>query len=150
MYLHAVYYLPFIYSPRNPTVTYHFSDLQWQLTVSHKMSVAIFIPTSDINKWQMSLCNNSPDNKSYWTHKVYVIVSAQVTTANICTVKHLLLDRVDKALTRDHYYQVTTFQEVFNDISCETIRDFLTKVQQFYKIWFLYINNIRFYKIVIK
>ena len=27
VYLHAVWYLPFIYSPRNPTVTYHFSDL---------------------------------------------------------------------------------------------------------------------------
>ena len=30
-----------------------FSDLQWQPSDSHKMSVAIF--TQDINKWQMSL-----------------------------------------------------------------------------------------------
>ena len=30
------------------------------------MSVAIFTPTPDINKWQMSLCNNSSDIKSYW------------------------------------------------------------------------------------
>ena len=32
---------------------------------SHKMSVAIFTPTPDINKWQMSLCNNSSHSKSY-------------------------------------------------------------------------------------
>ena len=29
---------------------------------------------------QMSLCNNSPDNKSYWIHRVVVKVSAQVAT----------------------------------------------------------------------
>ena len=46
----------------------------------HKMSVAIFSPTPYINKWQMSLCNNSSDNKSYWIHRVDVKVSAQVTT----------------------------------------------------------------------
>ena len=44
------------------------------------MSVAIFTPTPYINKWQMSLCNNSSDNKSYWIHRVDVKVSAQVTT----------------------------------------------------------------------
>ena len=33
-----------------------------------------------INKWQMSLCNNSSDTKSYWIHRVDVKVSAQVTT----------------------------------------------------------------------
>ena len=33
-----------------------------------------------INKWQMSLCNNSSNNKSYWIHRVDVKVSAQVTT----------------------------------------------------------------------
>ena len=44
------------------------------------MSVGIFTPTLDINKWQMSLCNNSSDNKSYWIHRVDVKVSAQVTT----------------------------------------------------------------------
>ena len=44
------------------------------------MSVAIFSPTPYINKWQMSLCNNSSDNKSYWIHRVDVKVSAQVTT----------------------------------------------------------------------
>ena len=44
------------------------------------MSVAIFSPTPYINKWQMSLCNNSLDNKSYWIHRVDVKVSAQVTT----------------------------------------------------------------------
>ena len=43
------------------------------------MSVAIFSPTPYINKWQMSLCNNSSDNKSYWIHRVDVKVSAQVT-----------------------------------------------------------------------
>ena len=32
-----------------------------------------------INKWQMSLCNNSSDNKRYWIHRVDVKVSAQVT-----------------------------------------------------------------------
>ena len=69
--------------PRKHTVTYHFSDsvsLQWQPSDSHKMSVAIFTPTLYINKWQMSLCNNSSDNKSYWIHRVDVKVSAQVTT----------------------------------------------------------------------
>ena len=59
---------------------YHFSDLQWQPSDSHKMSVAIFTPTPDIKKCQMSRCNNSSDNKSYRIHKVYVKVSAQVTT----------------------------------------------------------------------
>ena len=44
------------------------------------MSLAIFSPTPYINKWQMSLCNNSSDNKSYWIHRVDVKVSAQVTT----------------------------------------------------------------------
>ena len=44
------------------------------------MSVAIVSPTPYINKWQMSLCNNSSDNKSYWIHRVDVKVSAQVTT----------------------------------------------------------------------
>ena len=33
-----------------------------------------------INKWQMSLCNNSSDNKSNWIHRVDVKVSAQVAT----------------------------------------------------------------------
>ena len=47
---------------------------------SHKMSVVIFSPIPYINKWQMSLCNNSSDNKSYWIHRVDVKVSAQVTT----------------------------------------------------------------------
>ena len=32
---------------------------------SHKISVAIFTSTPYINKWQMSLCNNSSENKSY-------------------------------------------------------------------------------------
>ena len=39
-------------------VTYHFSDLQEVYSGNrqiHKMSVAIFTPTPDINKWQMSL-----------------------------------------------------------------------------------------------
>ena len=44
------------------------------------MLVAIFTPTPYINKWQMSLCNNPSDNKSYWIHRVDVKVSAQVTT----------------------------------------------------------------------
>ena len=44
------------------------------------MSLAIFSPTPYINKWQMSLCNNSSDTKSYWIHRVDVKVSAQVTT----------------------------------------------------------------------
>ena len=44
------------------------------------MSVAIFSLTPYINKWQMSLCNNSSDNKSYWIHRVDVKVSVQVTT----------------------------------------------------------------------
>ena len=44
------------------------------------MWVAIFTPTPDINKWHMSLCNNSSDNKSYWIHSVNVKVSAQMTT----------------------------------------------------------------------
>ena len=55
-------------------------SLQWQPSDSHKMSVAIFTLTPYINKWQMSLCNNSSDNKSYRIHRVYVKVSAQVTT----------------------------------------------------------------------
>ena len=49
---------------------------------SHKMSLEIFTPTPYINKWQMSLCNNSSDNKSYWIHRVDVKVSAQVTTVS--------------------------------------------------------------------
>ena len=57
-----------------------YRNLQWQPSDSHKMSLAIFTPTPDINKWQMSLCNNSSDNKSYWLHRVDVKVSAQVTT----------------------------------------------------------------------
>ena len=44
------------------------------------MSVAIFSPNPYINKWQISLCNNSSDNKSYWIHRVDVKVSSQVTT----------------------------------------------------------------------
>ena len=44
------------------------------------MSVSIFTPTPYINKWQMSLCNNSSDNKSYWIHRVDVKIYAQVTT----------------------------------------------------------------------
>ena len=46
----------------------------------HKMSVAILTPTPYINKWQISLCNNSSANKSYWIHRGNVKVSAQVTT----------------------------------------------------------------------
>ena len=60
-----------------------YRSLQWQPSDSHKMSVAIFTPTPYINKWQMSLCNNSSDNKSYWIHKVDVKVSAQVTPVTI-------------------------------------------------------------------
>ena len=40
-------------------------SLQLQPSDSHKMSVAIFSPTPYINNWQMSLCNNSSDNKGY-------------------------------------------------------------------------------------
>ena len=32
------------------------------------------------------------------------------------TVKHLLLECVDTALARDHFYKVTTLKEVFNDM----------------------------------
>ena len=42
-----------------------FERLKWQPSDSHKMSVALFTPTPYINKWQMSLCNNSSHNKSY-------------------------------------------------------------------------------------
>ena len=82
LYLRAVWYLPFTNSPRKYIVRYQrlTGRLQWQPSDSHKMSVAIFTPTPDINKWQMSLCNNWPDNKSYWIHRVDVKVSAQVTT----------------------------------------------------------------------
>ena len=55
-------------------------SLQWQPLDSHKMSVAKCTLTPDINKWQLSLCNNSSDNKSYWIHGVNIKVSAQVTT----------------------------------------------------------------------
>ena len=34
------------------------------------MSLPIFTPTPDINKWQMSLCNNSSDNKNYWIQSI--------------------------------------------------------------------------------
>ena len=81
LYLHAVCYLPFTSNPRKHTVTYRFTgSLQWQPSDFHKMSVAIFTSTPYINKWQMSLCNNSSHNKSYWIHRVDVKVSAQVTT----------------------------------------------------------------------
>ena len=53
LYLHAVWYLPFTKSKE--TYCHHFSDLQWQPSDPHKMSVAIFTTTPDINKWQMSL-----------------------------------------------------------------------------------------------
>ena len=51
-------------------------------TVRFTQSVSCNIYTHPryINKWQMSLCNNSSDNKSYWIHMVDVKVSAQVTT----------------------------------------------------------------------
>ena len=56
---------PITNSPRKHTVTYHFTDLQWQPSDSHKMSFAIFTPTPYINKWQISLCDHSSDTKSY-------------------------------------------------------------------------------------
>ena len=57
-------------------------------------------------------------------------------------MKHLPLDSVDMALARDHLYKVTTLKEVFNDISCENVLDCVTRYD-------FYINNIRFYKIVL-
>ena len=86
LYMHSVWYLPFTNSPRKHTMILSHIILATyrRFTVessdSHKMSVAIFTPTPYINKWQMSLCNNSSDNKSYWIHRVDVKVSAQVTT----------------------------------------------------------------------
>ena len=61
-------------------------------TVSwHKMSVAIFSPTPYINKWQMSLCNNSSENKSYWIHRVDVKVSTVTYMHQSQPSLHLLL-----------------------------------------------------------
>ena len=74
-------------------------SLQWQPSDSHKMSVAIFSPTPYINKWQMSLCNNSSDNKSYWIHRVDVKVSAQVTTVTYMHQSQSSLHSLRKHLT---------------------------------------------------
>ena len=63
------------------------------------MSVAIFTPTPYINKWQMSLCNNSSDNKSYWIHRVDVKVSAQVTTITYMHQSQPSLHSLRKHLT---------------------------------------------------
>ena len=63
------------------------------------MSVAIFSPTPYINKWQMSLCNNSSDNKSYWIHRVDVKVSAQVTTVTYMHQSQPSLHSLRKHLT---------------------------------------------------
>ena len=68
LYLHAVWYLPFTKSPRKHTVTYHFSDLQEVYSDNrqiHTKNQLQYLHTPYINKWQMSLCNNSSDNKSY-------------------------------------------------------------------------------------
>ena len=81
LYLHAVWYLPFTNSPRKHTVTYHFSDLQEVYSGSPQIDTKCQLQyLQDINKWQMSLCNNSSNNKNYWIHRVDVKVSAQVTT----------------------------------------------------------------------
>ena len=50
------------------------------------------------------------------------------------TVNHLLFECVDTALARDYLYKLTTIKEVFNDISFETLLDFMTEVQLFDKI----------------
>ena len=63
------------------------------------MSLAIFSPTPYINKWQMSLCNNSSDNKSYWIHRVDVKVSAQVTTVTYMHQSQPSLHSLRKHLT---------------------------------------------------
>ena len=58
------------------------------LATYRKFTVAIFTSTPYINKWQMSLCNNSSDNKNYWIHRVDVKVSAQVTTVTYMHQSH--------------------------------------------------------------
>ena len=63
------------------------------------MSLAIFSPTPYFNKWQMSLCNNSSDNKSYWIHRVDVKVSAQVTTVTYMHQSQPSLHSLRKHLT---------------------------------------------------
>ena len=63
------------------------------------MSVAIFSPTPYINKWLMSLCNNSSDNKTYWIHRVDVKVSAQVTTVTYMHQSQPSLHSLRKHLT---------------------------------------------------
>ena len=81
-------------------------SLQWQRSDSQKISVAIFTPTPHTNKWQISLCNNSSDNKSYWIHRVDVKVSAQVTTVTymhqsqpLLHSLHINLDGAPRTLT---------------------------------------------------
>ena len=64
-------------------------------TVRFPLNVCCNIYThSIINNWQMSLSNNSSENKSYWIHWVNVKVSAQVTTVTYMhqsqTSSHLL------------------------------------------------------------
>ena len=85
LYLHAVCGTSHLTnSPRKHTVTYHFSDLQKVYSgnrqIHTKCQLQYLHPSHIyINKWQMSLCNNS-SKKSYWIHRVDVKVSAQVTT----------------------------------------------------------------------
>ena len=58
-----------IYPIYKRTVTYHFSDLKEVYSgnryIHTKCQLQYLHPPPDINKWQMSLCNNSSDNKSY-------------------------------------------------------------------------------------
>ena len=86
--------------------------LQWQPSDSHKMSVAIFTPIPDNNKWQLSLhcVIYSSDHQSYWIHRVNVKVSAQVTTVTYMHQSqpslHLLLINSDLAITKQIIFKI--------------------------------------------
>ena len=75
-----MWYLTFTNSPRKHTVTYHFSDLQEVYSGNRQIHSKCQLQYIHPPLWQMSLCNNSSDNKSYWIHRVNVKVSALATT----------------------------------------------------------------------
>ena len=81
-YTFMQWYLPFTKNPRKYTVTYNFSNLQEVYSGNHQIHTKCqlqYLHPPHISTSGKCHCNNS-SHKSYWIHRVYVKVSAQVTT----------------------------------------------------------------------
>lgn len=73
---------------------------------------------------------------TYITHN-FLLKGEQIPVCSTCavplTVKHILIDCADFAISRKKYFNVTTLNELFTKIDASLIIEFLKDIKMFYK-----------------